>query len=88
VRQAPRHLRIGDPMPRRSPSRVLTALVLLAGLVAALTVSARAFSPSGAQGAEALIPTAAWLGASVQPSGSSKAAQQPGSRQSAGLSGW
>jgi beta-mannanase len=72
----PRHLGAGDPRPRRGP-RVLTALLLLAGLVGALTVSARAFPPFGAQGNDELTPKAAWLGAWVQPSGSfSKATQQ------------
>jgi beta-mannanase len=72
----PRHVRAGDPGPRRGP-RALTALLLLAGLVGALTVSARAFPPSGAQGSSELTPTAAWLGAYVQPTGSyTKAAQQ------------
>ena len=46
MRHAPRHSR----QPARRSSRVLTALLLLAGLVGALTVSARAFQPSGAQG--------------------------------------
>jgi beta-mannanase len=74
VPYAPRHSR--KPRPRR-PSRVLTALGLLAALVGALTVSARAFPPSGAQGDDALTPKAAWLGAWVQPSGSfSRASQQ------------
>ena len=73
MRHAPRHTR----QPPRRSSRVLTSLLLLAGLVGALTVSARAFPPSGAQGDESLTPKAAWLGAWVQPSGSfSKAAQQ------------
>jgi beta-mannanase len=73
LRHAPRHSR----QPARRSPRVLTALLLLAGLVGALTVSARAFPPSGAQGDESLTPKAAWLGAWVQPSGSfSKAAQQ------------
>ena len=74
MRHAPRHTRKPE---RRPPSRVLTALLLLAGLVAALTVSARAFPPSSPRNDDALTPTAAWLGAWVQPSGSfSKAAQQ------------
>jgi beta-mannanase len=73
---AGRHLRPGDPAPRRGP-RVLTSLLLLAGLVGALTVSARAFPPTGAQGTAELAPRAAWLGAWVQPSGSfTRAAQQ------------
>jgi hypothetical protein len=75
LRHAPRHAR--PPRPRSSRSRVLTALLLLAALVGALAVSARAFPPSGSQGDDALTPRAAWLGAWVQPSGSSgKAAQQ------------
>ena len=73
-RPAPRHTRV---TARRPPSRVVTALLLLAGLVGALTVSARAFPPSGPAVDEALTPKAAWLGAWVQPAGSfSKAAQQ------------
>jgi beta-mannanase len=52
-------------------------MLLLAGLVGALTVSARAFPPFGAQGTSQLTPRAAWLGAWVQPTGSfTKAAQQ------------
>jgi beta-mannanase len=75
LRHAPRHGRRSVPGP---PSRVVTALLLLAGLVGALTVSARAFPPSGgAQGEDALTPKAAWLGAWVQPSGGfGRAAQQ------------
>ena len=74
MRHAPRHSR--PPEPRSSRSRVLTALLLLAALVGALAVSARAF-PLRRQGDDALTPGAAWLGAWVQPSGSSgKAAQQ------------
>ncbi|HSO51852.1 MAG TPA: hypothetical protein VL330_03725, partial [Actinomycetes bacterium] len=73
MRHAPRHSR----QPARRSPRVLTALLLLTGLVGALTVSARAFQPSGAQGDESLTPKAAWLGAWVQAPGSfSKAAQQ------------
>jgi beta-mannanase len=84
LRHVPRHVAAG-PSPRharasssrRPPSRVVTALLLLAGLVAALTVSARAFPPSSPSSDDALTPTAAWLGAFVQPSGSySKVAQQ------------
>jgi beta-mannanase len=72
----PRHVRAHGQAPRRGP-RVLTALLLLAGLVGALTVSARAFPPFGAQGSSGLTPTAAWLGAYVQPTGShTRAAQQ------------
>jgi beta-mannanase len=75
LRHVPRHT--GSPAPRGGRSRVLTALVLLAALVGALAVSARAFPPTGAQGDEALTPKAAWLGAYVQPSGTfGKAAQQ------------
>jgi beta-mannanase len=75
LRHAPRHTRPSEP--RGSRSRALTAVVLLAALVGALAVSARAFPPSGSQGDDALTPRAAWLGAWVQPSGSSsKAAQQ------------
>jgi beta-mannanase len=66
TRKPPRHSRTSQ---RRPPSRVLTALLLLAGLVAALTVSARAFPPSSPRSDDALTPTAAWLGAWVQPSG-------------------
>ena len=74
MRHAPRHTR---PSERRPRSRVLTAVVLLAALVGALAVSARAFPPTGAQGDEALTPKAAWLGAYVQPTGSfTKASQQ------------
>ena len=72
ARSAPRHTR---PMARRPPSRVVTALLLLAGLVGALTVSARAFPPASPAADEALTPRAAWLGAWVRPAGSfSKAA--------------
>jgi beta-mannanase len=72
----PRHLRPGEARPGRVP-RVLTALLLLTALVGALTVSARAFPPFGAQGNEALTPKAAWLGAWVQPSGAfTRTAQQ------------
>ena len=72
----PRHVRAHGQGPRRGP-RVFTALLLLAGLVGALTVSARAFPPFGAQGSSGLTPTAAWLGAYVQPTGShTRAAQQ------------
>jgi hypothetical protein len=75
LRHAPRHSRPSAPSSSRS--RVLTAVVLLAALVGALTVSARAFQPSGPQGDESLTPKAAWLGAWVQAPGSfSKAAQQ------------
>jgi beta-mannanase len=75
LRHVPRHSR---PSRRRSPSRVLTALLLLTGLVGALAVSARAFPPFAAAGGdEALTPRAAWLGAYVQPSGAfTRAAQQ------------
>jgi beta-mannanase len=72
-RSAPRHSR----QPERRSPRVLTALLLLAGLVGALTVSARAFPPSSPQAAASLTPRSAWLGAYVQPSGTfTKAAQQ------------
>src|ERR671913_448400 len=75
LRHAPRHSRPSAPSSSRS--RVLTAVVLLAALVGALTVSARAFQPSGPQGDGSLTPKAAWLGAWVQAPGSfSKAAQQ------------
>jgi hypothetical protein len=75
LRHAPRHT--SPSAPRGGRSRVVTALVLLAALVGALAVSARAFPPTGAQGDETLTPRAAWLGAYVQPSGSfGKAAQQ------------
>src|SRR4029450_6290652 len=50
------------PAPRSSRSRVLTALLLLAALVGALAVSARAFPPTGSQGDDALTPRAAWVG--------------------------
>jgi Right handed beta helix region len=72
LRHAPRHSR----RPARRQPRVLTALLLLAGLVGALTVSARAFPPVGLQSSQGLTPTAAWLGAWTQVSGSSKQAQQ------------
>jgi beta-mannanase len=76
LRHPPRHARQPAASPSRGP-RVLTSLLLLAGLVGALAVSARAFPPSGSQGDEALTPKAAWLGAWVQPSGSlGRAAQQ------------
>jgi Right handed beta helix region len=75
VRQPARHLRADAPSTRRRP-RALTALLLLAGLVGALTVSARAFQSFDASGQPELIPRAAWLGARVQPAGSSKSAQQ------------
>jgi beta-mannanase len=51
-------------------------LLLLAGLVGALTVSARAFPPSGSQSQELLTPTAAWLGARVKAASSSREDQQ------------
>ncbi|HEY7606275.1 MAG TPA: glycosyl hydrolase, partial [Actinomycetes bacterium] len=74
ARSSPRHSRT---TARRPPSRVVTALLLLAGLVGALTVSARAFPPSSPAADEALTPKAAWLGAWVQPARpSSRAAQQ------------
>jgi beta-mannanase len=73
LRTAPRHTRSTE----RRHSRVLTALALLAGLVGALTVSARAFPPASPQSDVALTPKAAWLGASAQPSGRpTRAAQQ------------
>jgi parallel beta-helix repeat protein len=51
-------------------------VVVLAGLVGALTVSARAYQHLGAQGEDALIPRAAWLGAWVQAGGGGRTAQQ------------
>ena len=62
--------------PARRPHRTLTALLLLAGLVGALTVSARAFPPSSPAADEALTPRAAWLGAWVQPASFSRQVQQ------------
>jgi beta-mannanase len=71
-----RHLKAGAPTPRRGP-RTLASLLLLAGLVGALAVSARAFPPTGAQGTSELTPRAAWLGAWVAPRASwTKADQQ------------
>jgi beta-mannanase len=76
LRQTPRHLSAGVLPPRRG-HRALTALLLLAALVAALAVTARAVPPTAPAGGAALTPTAAWLGAYAQPSGSAtRAAQQ------------
>jgi beta-mannanase len=54
----------------------VTALLLLAGLVGALTVSARAFPPASPQRQAQLVPSAAWLGAWVQPASYSRQVQQ------------
>ena len=75
MRPSPRHSRQpAGPRPRRVP-RAATALLLLAGLAGALTVSARAFPPATAPGQAPLTPSAAWLGAWVQPASSSRQAQ-------------
>jgi beta-mannanase len=54
----------------------MTSLVLLAALVGALAMSARAFQDLGGSGQAALTPKAAWLGAWVQGGGLGKASQQ------------
>jgi beta-mannanase len=76
LRPSPRHSRQpATPRPRRVP-RAATALLLLAGLAGALTVSARAFPPAASPGQAPLTPSAAWLGAWVQPASFSRQAQQ------------
>jgi len=78
LRSSPRHSR----QPRAGASRLprlprsVTALLLLAGLVGALTVSARAFPPASPQRQAPLTPSAAWLGAWVQPASFSQQVQQ------------
>jgi len=78
LRPSPRHSR----QPRAGASRLprlprsVTALLLLAGLVGALTVSARAFPPASPQRQAPLTPSAAWLGAWVQPASFSQQVQQ------------
>jgi len=78
LRSSPRHSR----QPRAGASRLprlprsVTALLLLAGLVGALTVSARAFPPASPQRQAPLTPSAAWLGAWVQPATFSRQAQE------------
>jgi beta-mannanase len=70
----PRHVRARQAGPRRV-SRVLTSTLLLAGLVGALTVSARAFPPFARETSQ-LTPRAAWLGAWVQSASFTRAGQQ------------
>jgi beta-mannanase len=80
LRPFPRHMR--QPASRRPRSlppglpRAVTALLLLAGLAGALTVSARAFPPARSPSQAPLTPSAAWLGASVQPASFGRQAQQ------------
>jgi beta-mannanase len=78
LRPSPRHTRQPQAAASRRPRlpRSVTALLLLAGLVGALTVSARAFPPSSPQRQASLTPSAAWLGAWVQPASFSRQAQQ------------
>jgi beta-mannanase len=78
LRPSPRHSRQPQAGPSRLPRlpRSVTALLLLAGLVGALTVSARAFPPSSPQRQAPLTPSAAWLGAWVQPASFSRQVQQ------------
>jgi beta-mannanase len=81
LRPAPRHSRPPQPRPSRLPQlprlpRSVTALLLLAGLAGALTVSARAFPPASPQRQAQLVPSAAWLGAWVQPASFSRQVQQ------------
>jgi beta-mannanase len=78
LRPSPRHSRQPQAGPSRlpRPPRSVTALLLLAGLVGALTVSARAFPPASPQRQAQLVPSAAWLGAWVQPASFSRQVQQ------------
>jgi beta-mannanase len=81
LRPSPRHSRHPQAGPSRLPRlprlpRGVTALLLLAGLVGALTVSARAFPPASPQRQAQLVPSAAWLGAWVQPASFSRQVQQ------------
>jgi beta-mannanase len=78
LRPSPRHSRQPKTGPPRLPrlNRTATALLLLAGLVGALTVSARAFPPASPQRQAQLVPSAAWLGAWVQPASYSRQVQQ------------
>jgi beta-mannanase len=78
LRPPPRHSRHPWAGASRFPRlpRGVTALLLLAGLVGALTVSARAFPPASSQRQAPLTPSAAWLGAWVQPASFSRQAQQ------------
>jgi len=78
LRPSPRHSRQPQAGASRLPRlpRSVTALLLLAGLVGALTVSARAFPPSSPQRQAPLTPSAAWLGAWVQPASFSRQVQQ------------
>jgi beta-mannanase len=78
LRPSPRHSRQPQAGASRRPRlpRSVTALLLLAGLVGALTVSARAFPPSSPQRQAPLTPSAAWLGAWVQPASFSRQVQQ------------
>jgi beta-mannanase len=81
LRPSPRHTRQPHAGPSRFPRlprlpRSVTALLLLAGLVGALTVSARAFPPASPQRQAQLVPSAAWLGAWVQPASFSRQVQQ------------
>ena len=81
MRPAPRHSRQPQPRASRRPRfpqlpRSVIALLLLAGLAGALAVSARAFPPASPQRQAQLVPTAAWLGAWVQPASFSRQVQQ------------
>jgi beta-mannanase len=78
LRPSPRHSRQPQAGASRLPRlpRSVTALLLLAGLVGALTVSARAFPPASPQRQAPLVPSAAWLGAWVQPASFSRQVQQ------------
>jgi beta-mannanase len=78
LRPSPRHSQQPKAGASRLPRlpRSVTALLLLAGLVGALTVSARAFPPSSPQRQAPLTPSAAWLGAWVQPASFSREVQQ------------
>jgi beta-mannanase len=78
LRPSPRHSRQPRAGAFRFPRlpRSVTALLLLAGLVAALTVSARAFPPASSQRQAPLTPSTAWLGAWVQPASFSRQVQQ------------
>ena len=81
MRPTPRHSR-HSRRPQTGASRLprlprsVTALLLLAGLVGALTVSARAFPPASTPRQAQLVPSAAWLGAWVQPASYSRQVQQ------------
>jgi beta-mannanase len=77
LRPTPRHSRSRTGAFRRPRlPRGVTALLLLAALAGALTVSARAFPPASPQRQAQLVPSAAWLGAWVQPASYSRQVQQ------------